>query len=867
MMVGIVIVSHSRRISEGVREMVLEMAPDAPLAATGGIDDAEHPLGTDALAIKEAIEEVGSADGVVVLYDIGSSKLNSEVALELLDEPLRSNVRLATAPLVEGALAAVMEATGGASAEQICAAAEATAQEMIAVAQPDDATDADTVDRPAGLDEPPLSEQAIVHDYQLRNKLGLHARPAAMLIRALRGLDVRLLVENLTSGSAAINGRSINQLIGLGAVGGCTIRITADGADAAGVHERIAPLFEEGFGEPLVFDTPSAPHPTGKTTDNQSAAVVGQPAAPTSLPASDTASPTTGEQLSGIVIREGVAIGQVQWRRRSDQHRAVPRRRVQSPDAEVERLLQSVEHVRARLSIAAEMPSGGDIYAVHLLMLDDPELVEQCAALIRRERVNTEFAWQQTLEKLLPLYRQIEDPILRARADDLQDVGLQVMTALQEQEQQPAEKEDQDDQPPQQTGRDNIYCYDMLIPSDLLQLDREHCSAICTVSGSTTSHAAILASALPIPVLVNLGPRLNTLANGAELMIDSDTLTVSPTDAQRLTLTRRQQQIAAMQAQYEHWRRVRVKTTDGTPIEVRSTIVNSTEAAGAADGGADGIGLFRSEFLFLNRTEPPSEEVQYAAYRQALEAFPRKPVVIRTMDIGGDKQVAYLEQGKEENPNLGHRGIRYSLAHPELFATQLRALLRAAADTPEADLRLLLPMITNREELEQSREQIDAACRTLGIATAPPIGIMVETPAALLILRQLQADFFSIGTNDLIQYIMAADRNNTAVTQLTDWRQPAVVRALQMIISTAIECGIEVGMCGRMASDPLATRLLLGLGLREFSVNLASIGAIKYRMGHLDRIDASRFADEIATLSSADDIRAACAEEFDQHNG
>ena len=442
---------------------------------------------------------------------------------------------------------------------------------------------------------------------------------------------------------------------------------------------------------------------------------------------------------------------------------------------------------------------------------------------------------------------QLGNQLLAERANDLRDLRQRVLRAL-------LGEEWHYDIP---VGA--IVAAHELTPSDLLQLCEQGVAGLCMAEGGATSHVAILARGKGLPCVVALGASLLEQTQGHAVVLDADggRLELTP-DAQRLAQVVQardeQQQRRARQQAQAHEPAV---TLDGIHMEVAANVASSHEAADAFKGGADGVGLLRTEFLFVDRQIAPNEQEQRQAYQAVMDTMGDKPVIIRTIDVGGDKQLDYLPLPAEANPVLGLRGIRLAQVRPELLDQQLRALLQV---TPLQRCRILLPMVSEVDELLQIRQRLDALCGELQISQRPELGVMIEVPAAALLAEQLaeHADFLSIGTNDLSQYTLAMDRDHAGLAARVDALHPALLRLIAQTCSGAAKHGRWVGVCGALASDPLATPVLVGLGVSELSVSPPQIGEIKDRVRHLDAAQCRQLSLELLDLSSAKAVRQAC---------
>ncbi len=831
-MVGIVIVAHSAQLAEGVRELADQMVQgQVPLAAAGGVDDPKNPFGTDALRVQQAIESVYSEDGVLVLMDLGSALLSAEMALDFLSPEQRKHVRLCEAPLVEGAIAAAVQAAAGSSLEAV--AAEARNALAGKIAQLRDRFP-EAIPPTALSVMPPTEAPAREVVLTVRNRLGLHARPAALFVATAGRYRAEITVRNLTRQTAPVSAKSINQVATLGVRQGHQIAIAAWGEDAEAALEALTALVENNFGEPEEIEAALPPTPTAEA-----------PPVTALLPG----------QLRGIPASPGIAIGPAYLYEPTLPE--VDRRSVEDPEAEVKRLRGAIQTARQeiqtlRVQAAAQV---GDyeaaIFDAHLLFLDDPALVEAAYARIREAHINAEAAWQEAVEAMVAAYQALDDPYLQARAGDVADVGHRVLRLLAGVRHARPHLE--------QPG---ILIAADLTPSDTAQLDVEKVLGIATALGGATSHSAILARALGIPAVVGVGPDLLRLAPETMLALDGDAglIHVDPDEA---TLDQFQARRRAWLARQEAARaagQAPAVTLDGHRVEVVANIRGVADARVALEYGAEGVGLLRTEFLYLDRETAPSEEEQLTAYRAIAQVMGQRPLIIRTLDVGGDKPIPYLDLGEETNPFLGWRGIRLCLDRPEILRTQLRAILRAS---PDHQIKVMFPMVSTVEEVRAAREILSQAQDELRQEGIPfdeemEVGIMIEVPAAALQAEQLaqEVDFFSIGTNDLSQYTMAADRTNAQVAELADGLQPAVLRLIKAVIDAAHAAGIWVGLCGELAGDPLAAPVLLGLGLDEFSMNPPAIPAVKQAIRQITRAEAQEIARAVLGMESAEEVRA-----------
>ncbi|HEY4970964.1 MAG TPA: phosphoenolpyruvate--protein phosphotransferase, partial [Steroidobacteraceae bacterium] len=486
-----------------------------------------------------------------------------------------------------------------------------------------------------------------------------------------------------------------------------------------------------------------------------------------------------------------------------------------------------------------------DIIAAHLEFLDDPQVNEQADELIGLGK-SAGFAWRAAIRRAIAALEMLDDSRLRERADDLLDVESHVLLALA------GEARPMTIPLPERA----VLIADDLLPSELTALDAKRLVAICLARGGVTSHVAILAAAMEIPMLVGLGSAIRDVPAGTLVIVDADggTLETAPTAAAiaqaQIQVDARRMQRAKAQAEAQG----ECRALDGTRIEVFANLGNLADAAAAAANGAEGCGLLRTEFLFLDRETAPDEEEQLAAYQGIAAALGTRPLILRLMDVGGDKPLRYLALPAEENPALGLRGVRTALAHPALLRTQLRAALRVQ---PAGCVRLLIPMITDVEEILAVRGIIGELESDLGSLVRIQVGAMIETPAAALMASGLirEVDFLSIGSNDLTQYTLAMDRGHPQLAGRTDALHPAVLKLVAAAASAGVAAGKMVAVCGGVAADRCAVPILLGLGVRELSVVPAAVPAIKRQIRALEISACRELAAACLELGSPAEVR------------
>jgi phosphoenolpyruvate-protein phosphotransferase len=701
-----------------------------------------------------------------------------------------------------------------------------------------------------------VKESAAVADATERRTIvlalrhGLHARPAALLAKRARAASAPVMLSAHTKSADA---RSVTAVMALGAAHGDELTITARGANALAAIDAIVAALEEAL--KLERATPEVDVQRRVDTggqDMQSAPDIVRSAG-TSIPA---VGPTSGRELSGVTAAPGFAVGYVARIERPEIAVAEAGRGSAHESSELER---AREIVRARLSRVGG--AGGatrrEIVEAHLEFLDDPVLNEVASEHIAVGK-SAGFAWRAATRASIAALEQLADPRLRERADDLLDIESHILMALA------GEARPMNLSLPQNA----IVVADDMLPSELVALDRANLKAIALSGGGPTSHVALLAAAMDVPMLAGIGASLREVASGARAIVDANvgTLIIAPTadlfaKAQKYSAETLAQRAVERQAAQRECR-----TRDGTRIEIFANLGSVAEAEAAVVAGAEGCGLLRTEFLFIDRDRAPSEQDQLEIYQGIADALGGKPLVLRLMDVGGDKPLNYLPLPPEENPALGLRGIRTALRHPELLRTQLQAALRV---TPHGIVGILLPMVTDAAEVRTVRSIVNELQAQLGLRAPVEIGAMIETPAAALTAKHVAAaaDFLSIGSNDLTQYSLAMDRGHAELARRIDALHPAVLELIALATSAGERAGKLVAVCGGMAADAAAVPILIGLGVRELSVVPAAVPALKRQVRDLDMRECAALAARALEAESAADVRALVARAMNSLGG
>lgn len=652
---------------------------------------------------------------------------------------------------------------------------------------------------------------------------GLHARPAGRIAARARTFEAKVTVslrERQASATSAV------QLMALGLREGDTLTLAAVGPDAGAAVDALVDLIAGGLGEPAHAPTP-------------------EPLAP--IPPSGPVEGDDGERIfTGVAAAPGLAVGQAV--------RFVLPDIAVSPSGlgaafEADTLDLALAAVRERLKAASATGDGQrrSILAAHLAFLDDPEMLAAARLAIEAGR-SAAWGWREATRAAADLLRSIGDARMAERADDLLDLERQILLELTGDEPRPLA-----------LGPGSIVLADDLLPSQLMALDAGQLAGICTSRGGPTSHVAILAAAMGVPALVAIGPGLSEVADGALVVMDADgrRLIAAPSAA---TQARAQSAMAARDRRRAEARAAAgddCRTADGVRIEVFANLGAASEAGPAVAAGAEGCGLLRTEFLFLDRETAPDEDEQLAQYQAIADALDGRPLVIRTLDAGGDKPMPYLPMPHEDNPALGLRGVRSGLYRPDLLLTQLRAACRVRSAGVRA---VMLPMVASVAEVRQVRALLDRAARETG-AESPLLGVMIETPAAAMTTDRLAeaVDFISIGTNDLTQYALAMDRQNPHLAPQLDALHPAVLRLIQQAVAGA--AGARwIGVCGGLASEVEAAPILVGLGVTELSAAPAMIAEIKAVVRRFTLAECRTVALEALGMDGPEAVRALAAD-------
>ncbi len=568
--------------------------------------------------------------------------------------------------------------------------------------------------------------------------------------------------------------------------------------------------------------------------------------------------------FKGIAASPGIATGKVFLYNSEDVRVPCVKIKISDIPNEIARFEEALIKTRSEIidirnNIASEMGiKHAEIFNAHLLVLEDRMIIDEIVSRLRSQRYNVEYIFEDVLHKYISAFQKMDDEYLKERIADIEDVGKRLIRNLLGKEKQTLLN-----LPPQSI----VVAYD-LSPSDTATMHRKHVIAFVSDIGGKTSHTAIMAKSLEIPAVVGLENITENVKNGDIVIVDgtSGVVYVNPSRSILTQYLREQKKLQKFNTELQELKTMPAQTKDGHRIELGANIELADEIPAVLSYGAEGIGLYRTEYFYMNRQGLPTEEEHYRAYRSVVEKIKPNALTIRSLDLGGDKFLSQLDVPKEMNPFLGCRAIRLSLARPELFKIQLRAILRASA---YGRVRLMYPMISGMEELEAANICLEEAkqeleSKKIAYGKDMEVGVMIEVPSAAIVADILatKVDFFSIGTNDLIQYSLAVDRVNEKIAYLYEPAHPAVLRLIKNVVDAGHSKGIWVGMCGEMAGEPKFTPLLLGLGLDEFSVPAPSLLKIKKVVRSVGYEETKKLVEEALTLPTGRDVEALVSKRF-----
>jgi phosphoenolpyruvate-protein phosphotransferase (PTS system enzyme I) len=558
--------------------------------------------------------------------------------------------------------------------------------------------------------------------------------------------------------------------------------------------------------------------------------------------------------IEGIGASSGIAIAKAF--RLENPDLSIVKKEISDIEAEISRFEDALTKAKSELEALKEKTKNelgedkAEIFAAHILVLSDPELINPIKDKMTNDKINAEFALDEVATMFINMFEQMDNEYMKERASDIRDVTKRVQVHLLGIEYAN----------PSTISEEVIIIAEDLTPSDTAQLNRQYVKGFATDIGGRTSHSAIMSRSMEIPAVVGTKTAMNVIENGITIIIDGNDgkVIVDPTEAEIAEYKTKQKNYIEQKSEWAKLVKEPTVSKDGVHVKLAANIGTPADLEGVKKNGAEAIGLYRTEFLYMGREQMPTEEEQFEAYKAVLEGMEGKPVVVRTLDIGGDKELPYLEMPEELNPFLGVRAIRLCLEKLDIFRTQLRALLRASTF---GNLKIMFPMIATINEFREAKqilldEKDQLVAEGVSVSDEIELGIMVEIPATAVLAHKFarEVDFFSIGTNDLIQYTMAADRMNERVSYLYQPYNPSILGLINMVIGSAHQAGKWVGMCGEMAGDPIAIPILLGLGLDEFSMSATSILPARSQISKLSKEELEDLADQALNMSTAEEV-------------
>jgi phosphoenolpyruvate-protein phosphotransferase len=660
----------------------------------------------------------------------------------------------------------------------------------------------------------------------IRNPTGLHARPAKVLVKLAKRFQSDIKIQH---GEKTANAKSMVSVLTLGASKGANVTVMVDGEDEETALAEIEAAIRSGLGDEDIPVETKAPETVSVPRSKVEALAKSSPPG----------------VLQGVAAAPGIAIGPVFQYQKTEIDLSKANAKESDLQAAIRKAREQLRELyQQMLEIDEKLEAEAVIFEAHIEILEDPDLLDAVKERLKAGR-EAALAWKEAIEERAAALAALKDPTLSARADDLRDVGTRVLRLM-------LGIKDEEVRLP---NTPVVVIARELSPSETAAFDTKRVLGFGIVEGGPTSHIAILARALGLPAVVSAEESILSLKNRSQLILNGNDGTLIPdpsSDAVASANKDREQWLEARRIAREQSNEPAV-TLDGHRVDVTANAGSTANAVEAMKMGADGIGLLRTEFLFLERTTAPSEEEQFAEYRSIAETMDGRPVIVRTLDIGGDKPLPYIQLKPELNPFLGERGIRLCLNRPELFREQLRAILRASK---HGKLRIMFPMVSDINELRRARVLVEEIQKELGVEPVQ-LGIMIEVPSTALMADAFapEVDFFSIGTNDLTQYTIAIDRGHPALASMHDGLHPAVLRLIAKTIEAAHQNGKRADICGELGSDPLAIPILLGLGMDELSVSIPSVPTVKAQVRTLNLEDIKPLAQKALACSTAQEVR------------
>jgi len=792
-MVGLVLVSHSNKLANATLSLVRAMSgDDVKISVAAGVGENNEDLGTDAMEIHQAIIDVlGSENnsGVVVIMDMGSAVISANIALDFLESSDREKVRLCSSAFVEGAIVAGVACKIGSNIDSVVNEAKLALKqktEHIEDRLSNNFSDISNKEIPNTVDY-------ITKNITIPIPNGLHMRPVTELVRIVGNYNSDIKIKNLSNGKGPVSARSMTEVLSIEALYNNDIQITASGDDAEKALSELIKAVNSGLGDSLIKD------------DN----------------------PKTNIQNKPVGISRGIAIANAYYL--EHKNILIPKEKSNNPNEEIEKSKNSILKTKEELLNKSKSSPNGDIFKAQIAILEDPSLINKANNYIFIEKLTASSAWNISLDEIIIQYQNLKDENLRQRALDLMDLKQIILKNL-------GLKEEKNEKIHHE--KEIILITKDLSPNQVYSLDTNVVKGVICIENAPSSHSSILLRSRGIPSVIQAKYAdfsLENLPKDTIIAIDGESgeIMVNPNNNTLKNLKEKQNLITKQKLIEKQNSLKPAITKDEKTIEISANVGKAEDSQIALENGAEGIGLLRTEFMFIDKEAPPTENQQVESLYNILQNMSEKPITIRTLDAGGDKNIPYLNLYKEENPFLGIRAIRISLKNEKMFQQQLRAILRVGKDF---NTSIMFPMISTMSELLEAKKQLYIAHKALkseNISHKWPIktGIMVEVPSVAILAEDFakEVDFFSIGTNDLIQYTMAMDRGNPAMHDYFGGElDKSVQQIIKNVVNSAEKAGIPVSVCGEIASDPKTVPILLRLGIRKLSMNPSSIPQIKH---------------------------------------
>jgi len=794
-MIGIVIVSHSKKLAEGVKELANQMSQNkVPIITAAGISEEKKGIGTDPILIKLAIEELAICKEILILMDMGSAVMNAQLAMDLIDAELKQKIRLCEAPLIEGAIVAAVQIMIGANIDSVIKEAKRSLLGKKVMLDPKN-TQTNPLEKEEKID--------LVLEIRVPNISGLHARPSVKLIAIISQYQVNVRVS--VNNGEFVDAHSVSQVSTLGAKKGDLLIFRINGKEKLKLKEILLSFEKNNFNDNDLLPLKSIEKEIPKKQ--------------------------VSGKYSGYGVSKGIAIGTV--KSLSNLHIKVEKSVIANPISQIQELNSAIQQVLESIKLLQQKTQAqygqedAEIFNFHILVLNDRNTLNKVKSLVHQNYYSASYAWFKVMTSLEEVYLKMDNKYIRERSSDILEIKNKVIDLLKNNKNEHFELK-----------KPVILVVDDIGPAQLLSLKLEFVKGIISLNNTETSHAAILSKSLGIPLVTRVDKAILKQIKDKDIIAingfngDVYIHSESPNKVEELKKLKIEQE-EIIKEQFLHSKKNAI-SKDGSKFKIYGNIGSTKEGDIAYKNGAEGIGLYRTEFLFMNREKAPSEEEQFKIYTDVCKSVNNLPVTIRTLDAGGDKFISYLGISKEKNPSLGLRGIRYCLKNKAIFKTQLKAICRVSA---KYNLKMMYPMVSTVEEVELANNllrevQNELDTEKIAFDKNMKIGIMVEVPSILFLIPELSGmiDFLSIGSNDLTQYLLASDREHQDLNVDFNTLHTSVLLAIKKIIKEADKVHLEVNFCGELAQNEKALKQLSELGIRNFSISGPSIPNCKEKI-------------------------------------